>query len=86
MRKTFTDYLDDVSGKYPSYASLPGGSGGLAGALSDRSGEVGEKIGKPGYQRGQSPKKDDYFFGGISISYTIMKARCPTTSGVSTYK
>ncbi|MBK7147656.1 MAG: hypothetical protein IPH78_02275 [Bacteroidetes bacterium] len=86
VRKTFTDYLDDVSGKYPSYASLPGGSGGLAGALSDRSGEVGEKIGKPGYQRGQSPKKDDYFFGGISISYTIMKARCPTTSGVSTYK
>ena len=86
VRKTFTDYLDDVSGKYPSYASLPGGSGGLAGALSDRSGEVGEKIGKPGYQRGQSPNKDDYFFGGISISYTIMKARCPTTSGVSTYK
>ena len=86
VRKTFTDYLDDVSGKYPSYASLPGGSAGLAGALSDRSGEVGEKIGKAGYQRGQSPKKDDYFFGGISISYTIMKARCPTTSGVSTYK
>lgn len=84
VRKTFTDYLDDVSGKYPSYASLPGGSTGLAAALSDRSGEVGEKVGKPGYQRGQSPKKDDYFFGGISISYTIMKIQCPTPN--STYR
>ena len=80
-RFLFTDYLDDVSGKYPSYASLPGGSTGLAAALSDRSGEVGEKIGKPGYQRGQSPKKDDYVFGGITISYTIMKMRCPTPNG-----
>lgn len=79
VRKTFTDYLDDVSGDYPSYASLPGGSTGLAAALSDRSGEVngGEKSGKPGLQRGQSPKKDDYLFGGITISYTIMRIQCP---------
>lgn len=85
VRKTFTDYLDDVSGKYPSYASLPGGSGGLAAALSDRSAENGgEPIGQPGYQRGQSPKKDDYMFGGITISYTIMKMRCPSPNG--TYK
>ncbi len=82
VRKTFTDYLDDVSGKYPSYASLPGGSTGLAAALSDRSGENGgEKIGKPGYQRGQSPKKDDYLMGGITISYTIMSIRCPSPNG-----
>lgn len=85
VRKTFTDYLDDVSGKYPSYASLPGGSTGLAAALSDRSGENGgEKIGKPGYQRGQSPKFDDYLMGGITISYTIMTLRCPSPNG--TYK
>lgn len=82
VRKTFTDYLDDVSGTYPSYASLPGGSRGLAAQLSDRSGEHGgEKIGKPGYQRGQSPKFDDYLFGGISISYTIMKIQCPRPNG-----
>ena len=79
VRKTFTDYLDDVSGKYPSYASLPGGSTGLAAALSDRSGQNGgEKIGQPGYQRGQSPKFDDYVFVGITFSYTIMKLQCPT--------
>lgn len=82
VRKTFTDYLDDVSGNYPSYASLPGGSTGLAAALSDRSGEHGgEKIGTPGYQRGQSPKKDDYLFGGITLSYTIMKVQCPSPNG-----
>jgi hypothetical protein len=82
VRKTFTDYLDDVSGKYPSYASLPGGSTGLAAALSDRSAENGvEKIGKAGYQRGQSPKFDDYLFGGITISYTIMKIQCPSPNG-----
>lgn len=82
VRKTFTDYLDDVSGKYPSYASLPGGSSGLAAALSDRSAENGgEKIGRPGYQRGQSPKFDDYLMGGITISYTIMRERCPTPNG-----
>ncbi|MFN8287074.1 MAG: DUF6089 family protein [Chitinophagales bacterium] len=87
VRKTFTDYLDDVSYKYPSYASLPGGSTGLAAALSDRSGENGgEKIGKPGYQRGQSPKKDDYLMGGITLSYTIIKPHCPTVSGPSTYR
>ena len=74
--------MDDVSGKYPSYASLPGGSTGLAAAFSDRSAENGgEKIGKAGYQRGQSPKKDDYLFGVITISYTIMKIQCPSPNG-----
>lgn len=87
LRQTFTDYLDDVSGKYPSYVSLPGGSGGLAAALSDRSAEVGgERTGTPGRQRGESPQKDQYLFAGITISYTIMPLRCPTISGRSTYK
>lgn len=82
FRKTFTDYLDDVSGQYPSYASLPGGSTGLAARLSDRSGEVnnGENSGKPGYQRGYSPQTDDYLMLGISVSYTIMKMKCPSPS------
>ncbi len=77
-RKTFTDYLDDVSGNYPSYASLPGGSTGLAAQLSDRSRELGvEPTGKPNYQRGESPKKDDYLFLGVTVSYTIMRIQCP---------
>jgi hypothetical protein len=77
-RQTFTDYLDDVSGRYPAYASLPGGSQGLAAQLSDRSREKGiEPIGKPGYQRGESPKTDAYLFAGVTISYTIMRIQCP---------
>ncbi|HRN95375.1 MAG TPA: DUF6089 family protein [Chitinophagales bacterium] len=77
-RQTFTDYLDDVSGVYPGYASLPGGSKGFAAQLSDRSRERGiEPIGKPGTQRGESTKTDAYLFVGITVSYTIMHIQCP---------
>ena len=82
VHKTFTDYLDDVSGTYPSTASLPSGSRGIAAALSDRSGEVpgAEKIGRAGYQRGESSKLDDFVFVGVAVSYTFMSLRCPTPS------
>jgi hypothetical protein len=87
VHKTFTDYLDDVSGNYPSTVSLPGGSKGLAAALSDRSAEVGgEKSGRPGYQRGQSKKKDDFVFVGIAVSYTFMSIQCPTPAAGWQYR
>jgi hypothetical protein len=87
VHKTFTDYLDDVSGNYPATVSLPGGSKGIAAKLSDRSDEVaGEKIGKEGYQRGESKKKDDFVFVGVSLSFTFMSMQCPTPSGSSTYR
>jgi hypothetical protein len=86
LRQTFTKYLDDVSGKYPSYPSLPGGSSGVAAALSDRSVEVGDKkVGKPGYQRGDGTY-DKYLFMGVTVSYTIMKLRCPRINGNNTYR
>ncbi|MCS6819469.1 MAG: DUF6089 family protein [Chitinophagales bacterium] len=82
-RQTFTDYLDDVSGNYPAYVSMPGGSQGLAAQLSDRSREKGiEPIGKPGKQRGESPKTDAYLFAGITISYTILRIECPKPYGL----
>lgn len=81
LRVTFTDYLDDVSGVYPSNLSLPGGTQGLAYALSDRSGEVGEPIAEPGKQRGTSAKNDFYLFSGISVSYTFFRLKCPPLSG-----
>lgn len=77
LRVTFTDYLDDVSGVYPSPLSLPQGTQGIAYALSDRSGEVGEAIGKPGNQRGTSKKNDFYLFLGVSASYTFFRVKCP---------
>jgi hypothetical protein len=77
-RKTFTKYLDDVSGTYASTASLPGGSHGIAAALADRSGEVnhGVDIGHTGYQRGDG-RDDPFAFVGIVLSYTFMSLKCP---------
>ncbi len=77
LRVSFTDYLDDVSGVYPSPLSLPEGTRGIAYALSDRSGEVGTRIGEPGKQRGTSKKNDFYLFTGINLSYTIFRIKCP---------
>lgn len=87
VHKTFTDYLDDVSGNYPNTVSLPGGSKGIAAELSDRSDEVaGEKVGKTGYQRGESKKKDDFVFVGFTVSYTFMSMQCPWPTVGSVYK
>lgn len=84
LRQTFTKYLDDASGKYPSYVDLPGGSGGLAAALSNRSagGADGAQI---GYQRGLGGF-DKYLIAGVTVSYTIMKLRCPTVSAPNAYR
>lgn len=81
IRITFTDYLDDVSGVYPSNLSLPQGTQGLSYVFSDRSGEVGEKIGEPGKQRGTSAKNDFYLFAGVSVSYTFFRIKCPPLKG-----
>jgi hypothetical protein len=73
-RNPSTDYLDDVSGKYPNPASL---QSDLARALSDRSGETtGNYIGTPGTQRGDLRPKDTYMFVGISISFTFLTSKC----------
>lgn len=83
VRKTFTDYLDDVSGVYPmdvvAFGNVPNS---VANALSDRSGEVGEPIGSPGKQRGLSSKNDDFMFFGLTLSYTVLKTKCPSPSGI----
>lgn len=82
VRKTFTDYLDDVSGVYPTNVYSFEVQRSVAEALSDRSGEVGEPIGYPGKQRGISDKKDTYMFLGLSLSYTVIKMRCPWPSRI----
>jgi hypothetical protein len=82
VRRTFTDYLDDVSTVYPAYLANGDGTTADARKLYDRSGEVGEVIGKPGKQRGFAGKKDYFLFTGISLTYTILKERCPHPSKV----
>jgi hypothetical protein len=81
LRETFTKYLDDVGGRYPNFVDLPGGSGGLARQMAYQ----GNEKALPGRQRGNG-HFDKYMFAGITISYTIMKIRCPTVSDPSTYR
>jgi hypothetical protein len=72
-RLAFTDYLDDVSGKYS--ASVINGTAAL---FRDRSGEVngGHNIGFIGTQRGDLRGSDAYMFAGFGISYTFVSHRC----------
>ncbi|HEY0245717.1 MAG TPA: DUF6089 family protein [Mucilaginibacter sp.] len=71
-RNPNTDYLDDVSGKYPAGLSNP-----TSVALSDRSGEKnGKYIGMPGTQRGDMRNRDTYLFIGFTISYTFITPKC----------
>lgn len=81
-RGTYTDYIDDVSGKFIDPAVLAAGNNGqIAVALADRSVEiVSEPIGVEGRQRGDSQQRDNYMFSGISISYTFTRLRCPWPS------
>ena len=77
FRKTFTDFLDDVSGTYPGNLN----DGSIAGALTDRSGEVTDPlIGTEGKQRGFSETRDSFLFLGISISYSPIREKCPKPS------
>lgn len=77
MRKTFTDYLDDVSNTYVENDYLAAASGSLAAALSNRSGEMGQPHNFTSKDlRGNPTNKDWYMFGGIIISYTIRPPMC----------
>jgi Domain of unknown function (DUF6089) len=70
IRKTFTDYLDDVSGKYVDPALLASEKGAVAAALADKSftQEGGSNAGR---QRGNSFTKDWYAFAGVMITFRM---------------
>ena len=74
-RRTFTDYLDDVSTTYVSYPELLAGNGPLAAALGNRTGELsgGEPaIVETGAQRGDSTGKDWFFILGATVTYNFL--------------
>jgi hypothetical protein len=74
-RKTFTDYLDDVSTVYP-YLN----AGTAQEQLSDRSGEVsgdGRGLASAGDTRGDPNLKDWYFQTAFTISYRFTPIQCP---------
>jgi opacity protein-like surface antigen len=62
-RRTSTDYLDDVSGTYVEFSELLAGSGELAAALGNRTGELsgGDPVSVPtGTVRGDDARNDWY--------------------------
>jgi Domain of unknown function (DUF6089) len=80
-RFTNTDYLDDVSKTYvnPSVFPLnPDGSTSTALLLSDRSYEIGEPIGVPDRQRGNSQQKDQFLTAMFHVTFNLQSYRCPT--------
>ena len=74
MRKTFTDYIDDVSGYYPDIDGLMK-SNPMAGLLSYRSNDAFDGL-RPyenpmGQERGDPTNKDWYFFAGLTWSINL---------------
>ncbi|MFZ1616576.1 MAG: hypothetical protein WAT41_04425 [Flavobacteriales bacterium] len=73
--KTFTDYIDDVSGLYYDKQALEEARGPLAAYLSDPN--LGEITGQTstGQQRGYSNHNDGYIFFKAQLHYKIFKTR-----------
>ena len=73
IRKTFTDYLDDVSTVYPDIAALED-IDPLIAALSYRTPEYNSDIAEynpAGNIRGNADKKDWYAFGGMTFTFNL---------------
>jgi len=70
MRKTFTDYIDDVSTTYVSPALLSATNGPESALLADRS-LVEPGLTNVGRQRGNSQNKDWYSFVGLTLTWKL---------------
>ncbi|MCX6296331.1 MAG: DUF6089 family protein [Bacteroidetes bacterium] len=79
MRKTFTDYLDDVSKKYYDPLILASARGGTAAVMSDPSIGTDPAYRNTGRQRGNPTNKDWYSFAGIALTIKLKEKRekCP---------
>lgn len=73
IRKTFTDYLDDVSGSYADQTKLQAGRGAQSVFFAYRTNQLPQysSLSYPaeGTVRGTSPQKDWYFFSGLTLSF-----------------
>lgn len=79
MRKTFTDYLDDVSTQYYSPARLAAAHGATSAVASDPSIGTDPAYSNVGRQRGNPTNKDWYSFAGIGLTIKLKEKRetCP---------
>ena len=91
-RKTFTDYIDDVSSNYADKGDLEAAKGRTAALLSDRSALSGftpvltdangykhlNGFGTKGDQRGDVTDKDWYITTGVALYYILpQQIKCP---------
>ncbi|MFM8433218.1 MAG: DUF6089 family protein [Bacteroidota bacterium] len=74
IRKTFTDYIDDVSTTYFDFANYPEADN-LAPVLADRSDGSEPYITAAGQQRGDPRDKDSYMFAIFSVNYKLKSGR-----------
>ncbi len=72
-RTAFTDYLDDISGRYPDF-TVTAPASPISPALSYRS----LTPSTAGDQRGDFRPRDTYMFTAISLTYTFVSIKCPT--------
>lgn len=81
IRKTFTDYLDDVSGNYVNPALLAETNGTLSAQMSDQSLNNEGKLANVNGQsisRGNPNTKDWYVFAGVTLSFRVIEyTTCP---------
>jgi hypothetical protein len=80
LRKTFTDYLDDVSTKYYNPQKIASQRGEQAALLSDRSLGTDPNYSNVGRQRGNPTNKDWYAFVGMILTLKMKERapKCPT--------
>jgi hypothetical protein len=73
MRKTFTDYLDDVSTTYVDQATLLASRGGEAVEMAYRGNELKDGAAYPaaGTIRGHSKYKDWYYTSGLRVTIAL---------------
>jgi hypothetical protein len=86
LRTTFTDYLDDVSGRYPPSNKL---GSPLAVALSNRTGELNLSPAEaanylPGNKRGDPSHTDSYLFTTFNFSY-VFRGKWYKRQGVASH-
>lgn len=73
FRKTYTDYIDDVSTVYLDNAGLEATRGVLAAAMADPSAELNNGVPQfqANHRRGNSDFNDWYVVANVSLSYRI---------------
>lgn len=75
MRKTQTDYIDDVSDKFVDPALLTSAKGPIAAQLADRSTSTIPGLSNPGSIRGNPSNNDSFVFFCISYNVTLGKGK-----------